>query len=86
MANRFTNNQVMEKKMELQKKLELIEEILDVESGSITADMELADIEEWDSLSALSYVVLMKDEFNKKVTGDQVRAFKTIQDILDTMD
>lgn len=71
--------------MELSEKLALLEDILDVDSGSLSCDQSLDDIDEWDSLSALSVVVMIKDEFNVKITGAQVRAFKTIQDIIDVM-
>lgn len=71
--------------MELSEKLALLEDILDVDSGSLSCDQSLDDIDEWDSLSALSVVVMIKDEFNVKLSGAQVRAFKTIQDIIDVM-
>lgn len=71
--------------MDLKQKLAALEEIMDVEEGTLKPETELESIEEWDSLSALSYVVYMDDEFGKKMTGQQVRAFKTVQDILDTM-
>ena len=72
--------------MELKEKLAKLEEIFDVDAGTITPDMRLEDIEEWDSLAALSYVVMMTDDFNKKVSGAEIRAFQTVQDILDTME
>lgn len=72
--------------MDMKEKLAMLEDILDVEEGSLSPDMVLDDVEEWDSLSALSYVVMMQDEFNKKMTGAQVRDFKTVQDILNTME
>ncbi len=72
--------------MNLQEKLTALEEIMDMEEGSLSPDMELVNIEEWDSLAALSYVVFMGDEFNKKMSGAQIRSFKTVQDILNTME
>ena len=48
--------------------------------------MSLEEIEEWDSLAALSYVVMMTDDFGKNVTGAEIRDFKTVQDILNTME
>lgn len=72
--------------MNLHEKLAALEDIMELDEGTLQPDTKLEDIEEWDSLAALSYVVLMGDEFNKKVSGQQVRAFKTVQDILDTME
>ena len=71
--------------MDLKQKLAALEEIMDVEEGTLTPETDLESIEEWDSLSALSFVVFMGDEFNKKVGGAEIRAFRTVQDILDIM-
>ena len=73
-------------KMDLKQKLAELEDIMDVEEGTLKPEMDLETIEEWDSLSALSFVVFMGDEFGKKVSGAQIRAFKTVQDILDIME
>lgn len=72
--------------MDLQQKLAELEEIMDLDEGTLRPEMSLDDIDEWDSLAALSYVVFMGDQFGKKMTGAQVRAFETVQDILDTME
>lgn len=71
--------------MDLQEKLAALEEIMDLEEGTLKPEQTLDEIEEWDSLAALSFVVFMGDEFGKKMTGAQIRAFATVQDILDTM-
>lgn len=72
--------------MNLQEKLATLEDIMELDEGALKPEMALEDIEEWDSLSALSYVVMMTDEFNKKVSGAEIRAFSSVQDILDTME
>lgn len=72
--------------MNLQEKLAALEDIMELDEGTLSPDMMLADIEEWDSLSALSFVVLLGDEFNRKVSGQQIRAFQTVQDLLDVME
>lgn len=72
--------------MDIKEKLAALEDMMDLDEGSLTPETALEDIEEWDSLSALSYVVMMKDDFGKKVSGAEVRAFKTVKDIIDTME
>lgn len=72
--------------MNMQEKLAALEDLMELDEGTLKPGDKLEDIEEWDSLSALSYVVLMGDEFNKKVSGQQIRGFETVQDILDTME
>jgi acyl carrier protein len=45
----------------------------------------LDDVDEWDSMSKLSLIVLMSDEFGKKLSGDEIDKFNTIGDILNAM-
>jgi acyl carrier protein len=71
--------------MEDAKKLALLEEAFEMEEGVLAADMVLEDIEEYNSMAKLALIVLMSDEFNKKLTSDQIKAFKTVQDIMDFM-
>lgn len=71
--------------MELQEKLALIEEVLDVEEGSLKPETELADVDEWDSIAALSLIVMLDEKFEKTVSGAQIKALGTVNDILDLM-
>ncbi len=71
--------------METEKKLEKLAEILELEDGELTADMVLDEIDEYDSMAKLSLIVLMSDEFNKQLTSEEIKGFKTVQDILDFM-
>lgn len=52
--------------MTLEEKLALLEETFEADEGTIKADMMLNDIDEWDSMSKLSLIVMMEDEFGKK--------------------
>ncbi|SBW03803.1 conserved hypothetical protein [uncultured delta proteobacterium] len=72
--------------MDTQEKLAALEEIMEMDEGTLTPETSLAEIEEWDSLAALSFVVLMSEEFHKKISGSEIRAFATVQDILVTME
>ena len=35
--------------------------------GLLSVDMMLSDVEEWDSMSKLALIVMMEDEFGKKL-------------------
>lgn len=72
--------------MDLNKKNQLLADLFEIESETITADTLLSDLEAWDSMSKLSLIVLMDDECNKKLTGEKIQEFVTIGDILDFMD
>ncbi|MCG9881075.1 MAG: phosphopantetheine-binding protein [Bacteroidia bacterium] len=65
-----------------QEKISLIEDTLEIEAGTLTPETELANIEEYDSMAKLSLIVLCDEEFGKKLTGEQIRAFKTVSDII----
>ena len=71
--------------MTSKEKIALLEDMLEMEEGELTADMDLNDVG-WDSMSALSLIVLMDENFSKELTGTQIKGFKTIQDILDFME
>lgn len=68
--------------MTVQEKLNLIEEALELNVNSLTEDKALEDIPEYDSMAKLTIIVLADDEFGKKLTGEQLRDFKTVGDIV----
>lgn len=68
-----------------QEKIAMLEDMLELKAGSLSLDTQLSSIDEYDSMAKLSLIVLMDDEFGKKLTGEQIRQFKTIGDILDFM-
>lgn len=72
--------------MSEKEKIELLEEIMDLDSGTLKVGDNLADYEEWDSLTALTYISEMDSRFGKKVTGDQIKAFVTVADAIAFMD
>lgn len=71
--------------MTLENKLEILADVLDIDADQLTPDTQLADLDEWDSLAALSLIVAADEKFGKKLTGEQVKAFITVQDILNFM-
>jgi len=71
--------------MEIKRKYELIAEALEMEVDELGADTLLEDLESWDSLSKLALFVIMEDNFHKTLTSDDMKRFRSIQDILDCM-
>ena len=71
--------------MDNQKKIEILAEILDVEPEAINEKTNLKNMDEWDSLAILSFIVMMGDEFNKVVTGEEIKKMTTIADLLEVM-
>jgi acyl carrier protein len=63
-----------------QEKIDRIADVLDQDTGTLTADMPLETIG-WDSMCMLSVIALAKTN-GKTITGTQIRAFKTVGDVL----
>lgn len=72
--------------MEQKEKLVILEDMMELEAGALTPETRLEELEEWDSLSALSFVVMLGDEFQRKISGQEIRNFETIQDMLNVME
>lgn len=67
-------------------KLALLEDLFELEEGAITSETELSEIDEYDSMSKLSLIVMMEDEFGVKLDGNAIKAFQTVGDILARME
>ncbi len=69
-----------------QEKIAMLEETWELDEGTLTADTVLADVDEYDSMAKLSLIVLMDDDFGVKLTGDVIKGFETVSDILKLME
>ncbi len=74
-----------EEQMELQEKMKLLSELFELDLDEFSPETVLEDMEEWDSLAAISYIVMMDEEFNIAAKPVAIKNFQTVQDILDTM-
>ena len=71
--------------MTTQEKLELIADILDLDTDDLKPDTKIASLE-WDSITTLSFIAMMDENFGKEVKGAVVKQFVTIQDALNIME
>lgn len=71
--------------MSTQEKLSMLEEMLELEEGSLKEDTKLSEIEEYDSMAKLSLIVLFDEECGKKLSGEEIRTFQTVGDIVAAM-
>lgn len=70
--------------MEISKFVQDFELLFDeVEAGSITADTVFRDIDEWSSLIALVIIAMVDEEYDVKLTGDDIRTSVTVKDLFD---
>ena len=66
--------------MELNESLERLADILDVELGKLTPETRLDKIG-WDSMGMLSVIALAKSN-GRTITGEEIRSFSTVEDVL----
>lgn len=71
--------------MTQEEKIALLEDMLELDANTLTPETELTAIDEYDSMAKLSLIVLMDEECGKKLTGEQIREFKTVADVLNFM-
>lgn len=72
--------------MKQEEKIAMLEEVLEIDDLNLLPEMILDDLEEYDSVAKLALLVMFEDEFDKKISGEQIRAFNTIEDILNLME
>ena len=60
-------------------------EVFDCDAGLLKPETEL-DTLQWDSMAMLSVIAFVKAKFDKKLPGAEIRAFKTVGDILNVME
>lgn len=68
----------MNKETFLENFIDLFEE---TDPASISLSTIFEDIDEWDSLIALSVIAMCDEEYNVKVKGDDIKNATTIEDL-----
>lgn len=68
--------------MELKKFIEHFAEQFDETSeDQFTPNTIFKELEEWDSLTALSVIAMVDEELEKRITGADIRSSNTIEDL-----
>lgn len=53
----------------------------EIESDTLTAATNFKDIDEWDSMVALSIIAMVDEEYSVKITGNDIKGAQTISDL-----
>ena len=53
----------------------------DTDASEITASCVFHDLEEWSSLVGMSVIALAKTEYGKSITGAELKACVTVEDV-----
>ncbi len=59
-----------------------IEEILELDPGTLTGDEPLVDLEGWDSLATLSYIAMADEKLNVQLSGIATARAATVNDLV----
>ena len=57
----------------------------ETDASVFTAETRFRDLEEWSSLSGLSIIAMVDEEYDVTLKGDDMRAAVTIQDLFNTV-
>jgi len=72
--------------MTIKEKLNILEDLLDIEKDTLSEDTRLEDISEWDSIAVISTIAMFDNLFGKIITSEEIKDFKTVKDITDKME
>lgn len=72
--------------MSEKEKIELLEEIMDLDPGTLHVEDTLRDYDEWDSLTVLTFISEIDSRFGKKVSGEEIKKFVTVADAIAVME
>lgn len=69
----------------MEEKLALIAETLDAEKELIRQQSVLEELEEWDSMGIIAVISMLDKKYKVQLKADQIKALKTVNDILTYM-
>jgi len=72
--------------MDKQERIKLMEEVMDLEEGTLSEGDELSSYEEWDSLSVLAFMSTLTSKFHKHVKPQEIKRLVTVADAINLME
>lgn len=66
----------------MKEKIALLEEIMEVDEGTLQADTELAVLNEWDSFTKLCVLAELKKRKDITINPKELETCKTVSDVL----
>lgn len=59
----------------------LLDEVLELDPGTLRGDELLEDLETWDSLAVISYIALVDEQFGVIIEGEALVKAKSVADL-----
>lgn len=63
-----------------------LDELLELEPGSLTGSEALADLEMWDSMTMLGFIALVDEQFELTLSASRLAACETTGDLISLLD
>lgn len=63
--------------------IERFAEALDTDASALTADTEFRNLKEWDSITYLSVIAMLDEEYDIQIELADFKALRTLQAIMD---
>ena len=60
---------------------QLICEAFNAELEQLDPSLELRDLEEWDSMAHMQFILALEEEFDFELTGDEIASIETIEQV-----
>tara|TARA_B110001452_G_scaffold121783_1_gene101028 strand:+ start:537 stop:764 length:228 start_codon:yes stop_codon:yes gene_type:complete len=58
----------------------------DIDTSDFNINTEFKNNDEWDSMTALTLITLFDSEFNISISGEKIKEFNTIKDLINYID
>ena len=71
--------------MNIQTFISQLEEVFERDNGSMHATEPFRDYDEWDSITLLTLIAMLEDEYSVTIPRVRFEAMITIQDMFDTV-
>ena len=75
----------MERDKIISRLVKLMEEAFDEDSIEYSDSLTADDIDEWDSLSNIRFIISVERAFNVRFTTGEIEGFKNVGDLVDTI-
>lgn len=69
-----------------QEKMNALEEIMELDEGTLKSEDALDSYPEWDSVTILSLISWMDETYGKTVSGEDFKNLKTVADVIAIME
>jgi len=62
--------------------LNVIEEVAEIEEGTLTGDESLSDLDTWDSLAVVSFIAMIDEKLEITLSPEKISQAKTVKDLM----